>query len=79
MYSYIVSDPHCLLYYGPLLFLLGMSVVRLLVTYRVENCSQSPKHSGPNLEHPKITYLKLENGGRIFQFRFRFGVLFSHS
>ena len=27
MHSYIVSDPYCLLYYGPLFFLLSMSVV----------------------------------------------------
>ena len=27
MHSYIASDPYCLLYYGPLFFLLGMSVV----------------------------------------------------
>ena len=32
MHSYIVSDPYCLLYYGPLFFLLGMLVVGLLVT-----------------------------------------------
>ena len=30
MHSYIVSDPYCLLYYGTLFFLLGMSVVEPL-------------------------------------------------